>query len=237
MPTILALGLAAAVYPQLLAVVVIILTRPNPKRLLWACYVGSLTISVGCNAAILAIFRSRGSVAGTTSSTLSPASYLVVGGIGLVIAVFAATRLGRELLGRDLPRVPRRRRPDPGAPGALGRMRSRAEQALKQGSPPVAVAVGAMLGVPGPFDLVAVGRLARGSYTTIVMGSAIVVFSLLKLLLIELPILSYAVAPQRTAAWVDRFASWMQAHKIDVIAAVVGVISLVLIGRGISGLG
>ena len=32
------LALAAAVYPQLLAVVVIILTRPNPRRLLWACY-------------------------------------------------------------------------------------------------------------------------------------------------------------------------------------------------------
>ena len=33
MAGILALGLGAAVYPQLLAIVVVILTRPNPKRL------------------------------------------------------------------------------------------------------------------------------------------------------------------------------------------------------------
>ena len=38
MGSIIVLALAAAVYPQLLAVVVIILTRPNPQPLLWACY-------------------------------------------------------------------------------------------------------------------------------------------------------------------------------------------------------
>jgi hypothetical protein len=85
-----------------------------------------------------------------------------------------------------------------------------------------------MLGVPGPFEL------ARGGYTTIVAGFAIIVFNLTKLLLVELPIVSYAITPQRTAAWVDRFSSWMQAHKIDVIAAVVGLIGLVLIWRGIT---
>jgi hypothetical protein len=36
MGPILALALAAAVYPQLLAVVVVILTPPSPKLLLWA---------------------------------------------------------------------------------------------------------------------------------------------------------------------------------------------------------
>ena len=38
MATILALGLAAALYPQLLAIVVVIVTRAEPKRLLWACF-------------------------------------------------------------------------------------------------------------------------------------------------------------------------------------------------------
>jgi hypothetical protein len=61
MATILLLALAAAVYPQLLAVVVIILTRPDPKPLLWTCYLGSLVVGVGCGIAFVAIFRSRGS--------------------------------------------------------------------------------------------------------------------------------------------------------------------------------
>jgi hypothetical protein len=66
MGPILALALAAAVYPQLLAVVVVILTRPSPRLLLWACYLGGLCVSVGSSLAILAVFRARGSVADTT---------------------------------------------------------------------------------------------------------------------------------------------------------------------------
>ena len=160
MGTILALGLAAAVYPQLLAVVVVILTRPNPKPLLWACYLGSVFVSVGASAAVLVVFRSRASVAGTTSQRLGAAAYLIRGGIALVLAAIAATRRGRELLGGDLPLRRRRPRDEQGAPGSIQRGRSRAEQALRQGSLPVAAAVGAMLGVPGPFDLIALGHMA-----------------------------------------------------------------------------
>jgi hypothetical protein len=237
MGTILVLGLGAAVYPQLLAVVIVILTRPSPKPLLWACYLASLSVSVACGAAVVLIFRARESVAGTTSHRVGPVAYLIVGGIALALATLAATRRGRELLGGDLPLPRRRRRQTATPPGRVQRVKSSAEQALKQGSLPVAVVVGAMLGIPGPFDLFALGHVARGGYSTIVVSVTIVAFNLIKLVLIEIPIISYAVSPAGTAALVDRFATWMQVHKIDVIAAVVGVISLVLIGRGISGLG
>ncbi len=119
------LGLAAALYPQLLAVVVVILTRPNPKPLLWACYLGSLVVSVGCSAAILAVFRSRGSVAGTSSHSLGPATYMVVGGIALVLATFAATQRGRELLARDLSRARWRKQDKQDASGSVQRVRSK----------------------------------------------------------------------------------------------------------------
>jgi peroxiredoxin family protein len=72
--SIILLSLAAAVYPQLLAVVVIILTRPNPQPLLWACYLASLLVSVGSSVVIFAVFHSRGSVAGTSSHRLGPAA-------------------------------------------------------------------------------------------------------------------------------------------------------------------
>jgi hypothetical protein len=236
MGTIFALGLAAALYPQLLAAVVVVLTRPKPKPLLWACYAGSMFVSVGCSAVILAVFRSRDTVAGSSSQRLGPAAYVIVGGIALILTAFAATRRGRELLGGDRFRV-RRRRPDKqDAAGSVQRVRAKAEQALKRGSVPVAAAVGGLLGVPGPFDLVALGHMARGSYTTIVVSVMIVAFNLIKFLLIEVPIVSYAISPERTAARVDSFSRWMQSNKFEVIAAVVGVISLVLIGRGISGL-
>jgi hypothetical protein len=236
MGTILLLGLAAAAYPQLLAVVVVILTRPRPKPLLWACYLGSLFVALACAVALLAIFRSNGSVAGTSSHRLGPSAYLVVGVIAVVVAVFVATRRGRGVLGRDFPRLRRREQSSEEAPGAVQRATSRAHQSLGEGSLAFAAVVGAMLAVPGPFDLLAFGHMARGGSTTIELGVLIVVFTVIKFLLIEVPIVSYTISPARTSAQVGRFSTWMHANKLEVIAAVVGLIGLVLIVRGIAAL-
>src|SRR6516164_2520145 len=123
--TIFLLALAAAVYPQLLAVGVVILTRPNPKPLLWACYLGSLVVSVSASVLILTIFRSRGGIAGTTSHRLGPATYLVAGAIALAVAIIVATPRGRELAGRDLVAFrSRRQRKEDRTATPVARMRS-----------------------------------------------------------------------------------------------------------------
>jgi hypothetical protein len=234
MPTILALGLAAAAYPQLLAVVVVILTRPNPQRLLWACYLGSVSISVGCWIAILLVFRHRGSVAGSTSHRLGASVFLVVGAMAVLLALMTATERGRGLLGGGVRRLRLRRYERPAEAPSAGERKSRTERALAKGSIPVAAAVGIVLGVPGPFDLLALGRMARGSYTAIASIVMLVAFNLTKFLLIEIPIVTYAFDPDGTSGRVDRFSAWMKLHQIKVVAAVVGIVGLVLIGRGIS---
>lgn len=235
--TIFLLALAAAVYPQLLAVVVVILTRSNPKALLWACYLGSLVVSIGASIVVLAIFRSRGSIAGTTSQRLSPSTYLAVGAIALAIAIVVATPRGRELIGRDL--LPPRLRGQRGAgrSTALARIRARVEVALREGSLAVAFLVGAFLAVPGPFDFIALGHLARGAYAAIAAGAIIVAFTLIKFVAIEGPIVSYTIDPNGTAARVERFSGWMRANKLAVVAVIVGLIGVGLIARGLSGLG
>jgi Sap, sulfolipid-1-addressing protein len=79
-----------------------------------------------------------------------------------------------------------------------------------------------------------VGRLARGGYSLIASILALVAFNLVKFVLIEIPILSFALEPGGTAARVDRFSAWMRENQVKIIAAVVGVIGLLLIGRGIA---
>ena len=237
MGSIILLALAAAVYPQLLAVVVIILTRPNPQPLLWACCLASLLVSIGSSVVIFAVFQSRGSVAGTSSHRLGPVAYLSVGAVALVLAILIATRRGRARLDRDRPalrRGARRRRP---GSAAAATTRARAERALSEGSVVVACVVGALLAIPGPFDLVALGRLARSGYGLVTAAGTMAVFALIKFILIELPIAGYTIDRDATAVRVNRFSGWMQTNKFAAVAAIAGVFGIALIGRGISGLG
>ena len=105
MTTILALALAAAVYPQLLAIVIVILTRAEPRRLLWACYLGAAGVRAGCAVAILLLFRDRSGVVGSTSHRLGASVYLAAGAIALLIATVIASERGRALLGSGLDRI------------------------------------------------------------------------------------------------------------------------------------
>ena len=227
MGSIILFALAAAVYPQLLAVVVVILTRPNPQPLLWTCYLASLVVSVGASILIFTVFRSREAVVGTTSHRIGPAAYLVVGAVAVALAVAMTTRRGRD------PGVGLRRRP---GSAAAARTRSRAENALGEGSFVVAGLVGALLAIPGPFDLLAVGRLARNGYGVLTAAVVMLVFALIKFALIEVPIVGYALDPAGTAERVGHFSHWMHANKLVAVAAIVGLFGILLIARGIAGL-
>jgi Sap, sulfolipid-1-addressing protein len=235
--SIILLALAAAVYPQLLAVVVVILTRANPLPLLWGCYLASLVVSVGSSLLVFAAFQSRGSVAGTSSHRLGSAAYLTVGGIAVLIAIVICSRRGRTFINRDRSASDRTRSRRPPGSAMVARARERAERSLSEGSLVIACVVGALLAVPGPFDLLALGRLARHGYGIVAAAGVMAAFALIKFVLIEAPIVCYTIDRDGTAARVSRFSGWMQTNKLVGIAAIVGLFGLVLIGRGISGLG
>lgn len=234
--SIILFAVAAAVYPQLLAVVVIILTRPNPRPLLWACYLASLLVSVGSSVLIFTVFQSRETIAGTSSHRLGAAAYFTAGVIAVLIAIVISTRRGQALVEKAVPRSRRpRARPRTGS-AAVARTRARAEQSLGEGRIVVACLVGALLAVPGPFDLLALGRLARTGYGVITAAGTMLAFALIKFVLIEVPIAGYIIDPDGTAAWVSRFSQWMKSNKLLGVAAIVGLFGVILIGRGISGL-
>src|SRR3954465_15856732 len=88
---LLVLALDAALYPTLLAAVVILLSQPRRKPLLTAYLAGGLTISIGLGLGIIAALQ--GSNAGSSSSSgVSWVTDLAVGGLALLLAVALATR-------------------------------------------------------------------------------------------------------------------------------------------------
>jgi Sap, sulfolipid-1-addressing protein len=234
MPTLLGLAFAAAVYPQLLAIVVVILTRPDPRRLLWGCYAGAITMSVGSGLVILLVFRDRAGVLGSSSHRVGAVPFLVVGTIGIVLAGLIAGERTRGLLGRGLPRRRTRDELADERHRSIAGWKARATGALARGSIGVAIGVGVILGVPGPFDVLALGRVVRFGYALVPSLLMLATFNLIKFALIELPILSYALDPSGTASRVQRFSRWMKANQIRVIAIVIGIIGVLLIGRGIT---
>jgi len=238
---LLALANAGSLSIQLLAVVLVILTRPRPKPLLWAFWLSAVVVSCAVSCIVLAIFRTKGTFLGTTSTSVSPVVYLIAGVIALAVALFASTTRGRELIGRE---AERGEKDEPGSPGSVGDrarakaqdLKAKADESLKRGSVWMAILVGVFLGAPSPFSLAAVGIMVRNGYSLPTQLLLIVMFALITYLVVEVPVIGYVVAPEGTAARVEAFSSWLGSHRIQAVAAVAAVIGVVLIIKGLSAL-
>jgi hypothetical protein len=67
--------------------------------------------------------------------------------------------------------------------------------------------------------VLALGRLTSAGYSVIASIGVIIAFNRIKFLLIEVPIISYMLGPDRTAARLDRHSAWLREHQIKAIAA------------------
>src|SRR4051794_29951061 len=75
------LALGAAVFPALLAGVAILLSRPSPRRLLLAFYLGGLVVSVTCGLLILSRYHDGHPVVGSTPSAPDPWTSIIQGAL------------------------------------------------------------------------------------------------------------------------------------------------------------
>ncbi len=250
MLSVILFGLAAAIYPQLLAVVLLIFTLDNARIALWTCCIAGIVTSTAINFAIYAVFRAHGTVAGTSENLLGPSAYLGIGTAALVIAMLIGTRTGRTVLVRSGQRLPDPRtvlRRTPGTPAGVPApeaaaprkpsLNQRLEAALHGGAPIIAAAVGAVLAIPGPFDFLATGRLALNDDGIVEALIAVFVFAVLKFLLIAIPSIAYVVSPDETARRVSAFSRWMHDNRLLAIAIFVGIVGAILVGHGLAGLG
>ena len=238
---LLAFAQAGSLSVQLLAVVLVILTRPRPKPLLWAFWLSALVVSCVVSAVVLAVFRAKGTILGSTSTSVSPTVYLVVGVIALAVALFASTSRGRELIGREMAKSQEVKPHTKETLADRARVKaetakSKAEDAIKQGSVWMAILVGVFLGAPSPFSLAAVGISVRNGYGLLTQLLLILIFGLITYLVVEVPIVSYLIAPEGTASRVASFSTWLGTHKIQAVAALAAVVGVVLVIKGLTSL-
>jgi hypothetical protein len=223
------LSLFAMFNPSLLAALTVMLLLPNPKRLMLGYLLGSYLTSITLG--LLVVFSLDGTQAASTSKhTIGPLEDIAVGLIPLAVAFVLWT-------GRDQPLQERRRRKKEAKLRARQQAGKPTEslplRMLGKGDPRVTFAVGALLSFPGVSYLTALHKMTKLDASTVETVLLVVGFCLVQQLLLELPLLGYLFAPDRTRDRVNRFKAWMA--RSGRTAAVIGAaaIGALLITRGV----
>jgi hypothetical protein len=107
------------------------------------------------------------------------------------------------------------------------------QRSLTGGSARVSFLVGVLLTLPGASYLAALTRIAKEGLSDPAVVLILLAFNLIMLLLIEVPLLGFAIAPEKTNAMVDRFSAWLRRRggRIALIGAV--VVGAALVARGV----
>ena len=219
------LSLLAALNPVLVGASTVMLLLPNPKLLMLGYLLGALMTSITLGLVIVFALKDSSTVS-TTENTISPAVDLALGAILLLAAFVLGT-------GRDK-RIAERRQERKGPKEDKGPPRW--QQALSKGSARTTFVVGALLTLPGGSYLAGLDQIEKQKLSTSATVLTVVGFNLIMLMLLELPLLGFVVAPDWTPGAVERSKAWFarNGHKAAVIALTVLGSALVL--KGIIGL-
>jgi hypothetical protein len=216
---ILLLAFGAMLNPTLLAAVTLMMLLENPKRLMLGYLLGAYLTSISLG--MLIAFSLHGSSGvGTARDSLTPAEDVVFG----VLAIVLGAVLRTEWLAQ---RRERRRRQHEGEV----KKESLPQRLLGRGSARIAFVVGAALTLPGASYLVALSEIAKLGAPTLGTAVLVVAFCLIQLLLLEVPLIGYALAPAGTEAAVARFRTWLTANGLRIAAKGLILIGVLLLIR------
>jgi hypothetical protein len=205
------LALLSAVYPTLVAVVVIALAGPRPAHVMAFFLVGGMIASVGVGLAIVFAFQDVSFVSDSNPG-VDPVVYFAVGAIAFLLAALV------------------RRRPPPSheGPGRFTRTLSRRQSGR------VAFLVGVLLNIaPGAFYVVALKDIAQADLGTAEIVAVTIAFCIVMYALIEIPLLGFVVAPERAADLSRRFSAWLGENSRTLGVAILFAAGCYLVLRGI----
>ena len=110
---------------------------------------------------------------------------------------------------------------------------SRVERVLGRGSPRITFLVGVALTLPGVAYLAALHDLDNLNYGTVPTILVILGFNAMLLILLEIPLIGYVVAPERTVVAVQDFRDWLDRNGLRAGIYVAAVLGVLLIVRGV----
>jgi hypothetical protein len=188
---------------------------------LLGAYVTSITLGL-----LIVFSLNDSSSVSTAKQSLSPVEDIVAGLLLLLVAFVLGGGRAQQL--RD-----RRRERKEKKQGSGEAKKSLPERMLGSGSARVTFAAGVILTFPGVSYLTALDRMAKLDAGTAATVALVIGFCLMQQLLLEVPLLGYALAPERTQRGVVAFREWLarNGRRAGTIGA--AVLGCLLLLRGL----
>ena len=219
------LALVAACYPTLLAAVTVMIFLPNPRRLMLGYLLGAYITSITLG--ILAVYTIGSGTESLGEHTVSPAQNLVLGGLLLLVAFVVVSGRDEPIRRRRRERKEAKRDPDEEERPALTR------RMLASGSARITFLAGLMLSVPGLTYLIGMHHIAALNIPVAPTVLLVVAFAMVQQVLLEVPLLGYAFAPERTQEDIDRFRAWLARNGRRGAFLVAATLGSLLVLRGV----
>jgi hypothetical protein len=208
----------AALNPTLLTATTVMLLLERPKRLLLGYWLGAMTTGVTVGLAIVH-WLSGSQTVETSKRTVDPVINITLGVLALVIAAVLATgRLGPK----ESPQPEKKEKQKP-----------RWQRMLSRGSMRATFVVGILLSFPGASYLVSLNAIRQQDLHPLALLATVVAVNLIMLILLELPLIGYLVAPDATPDAVGRFKGWFARNGRRAVTIAAAVIGVLLIIRGV----
>ncbi len=225
MGQVILLSLTASLNPTLVAATTVMLLLESPAKLMLGYLLGAYMTSITLGLVIV-FSASNSSTTNTTENTISPSVDIALGVIALIGAW--AVWSGRQQRLSERRRARKAAKPDKEPP--------RWQRELSKGSPRTTFAVGACLTLPGALYLAGLSDINKLNYSTTETVLLVIGFNLVMLWLLEVPLLSFLVAPEWTPHAIDRAKAWVSRHSHMFAVRGLTLLGALLIIKGIVGL-
>ena len=225
MTEVFVLAVVSALDAGLLTAAVVLLGRPRPAQQLLAYLVGGMGLSILFGVVIvLALHGSK--LPREPSRSTSAVIELVAGALLIAVAMLVYS-------GRKVQWHPRRKsHSDAEHP----RRQSLSDRALGHDSVWIAWAAGAIYSAPGAYYLGGLALVAKLGGSTATDVLAILGFNVIMFAFIELPLIGFLLAPDRTRSLTEKFNGWMTRHRRTLVITVAAAGGTYLVISGLSDL-
>jgi hypothetical protein len=225
MSDVILLSLTASLNPTLVAATTVMLLLDRPVRLMGGYLLGAYLTSITLGL-IIVFSLSDSSAANTTENTVSPAVDIGLGAIFLSIAFVFYTGRVERMRERRAAKKAAKGTPEP----------PRWQRELSKGSPRVTFLVGAALTLPGASYLAGLASIHKLHYSTPETVLLVIGFNVVMLWLLEVPFLSFLLAPEKTPEAVARAKAWVSRHAHMFAVRGFAAVGALLVVKGLIGL-